>query len=357
MKNPREQRNKERKLYGLPVFVLWFTFFCAFSVSAEEVEVGGYALSSAPVSVYGHVMAVEGNEVITYMIEVEEQMCPLTSLQVTFTQNEVHSVWGARANGEQVMLGTFGSGTHSISLPDDIREVGMYIYESEVESLNAGIPGAQANLSAYTGQYLSILGDSLSSVELAGSLQSDGEGLNVATKWWYLAAKELGMNILANRAVGSTGVGVDVPEGAGNSGLNQCTNLHTRDHEPDCIFVLLGLNDLFVGKDIGVVANEYRLMLEKTGDRYPEAEIILFTYPYIGDGTEDDRNRLLELYVLQMNDVIRAVGGELGLHVIDLYPCGITGENIKDYVRKPGDIHPNRAGQALMGRAAVNGLR
>lgn len=352
----------KRKILYLPVFLSAFIFLCAFSANAEERPAfgGGSPVSipaSVSVSVYGHVMASEGEDRVYYMIEAEEQMCPLTSLQVTFTRDERHSVWCARTGGEQMNLGVFGAGTHRLPLPVDVKEVGMLIHGGEVDGLNLCIPDAQANVSAYTGSYLSILGDSLSSVELAGSLQSDVEGLNVASKWWYIAARELGMNILVNGAVGSTGIGVDVPEGAENSGLHKCTGLHTKDHEPDCIFVLLGMNDLFTGKDIEEVEREYRQMLDQTRARYPKAGIVLFTYPHIGDGTEGDINALLALYVAQMNDVVYRVAGDYGLPVVDLYGCGITADNIGDYVRKPGDIHPNRAGQALMGRAAIRGLR
>lgn len=352
----------KRKILYLPVFLSVFIFLCAFSANAEEGPAagGGSPVSipaSVPVSVYGHVMAAEEEGRVYYMIEAEEQMCPLTSLQVTFTEDEGHIVWCARTGGEQMNLGIFGAGTHRLSLPADVKEVGMLIHGGEVDGLNLCIPDGQANVSAYTGSYLSILGDSLSSVELAGSLQSDEEGLNVASKWWYIAAKELGMNILVNGAVGSTGISVDVPEGAENSGLHKCTRLHTKDQEPDYIFVLLGMNDLFAGKDIREVEREYRQMLDRTSGRYPKAAIVLFTYPHIGDGTESDVNALLALYVAQMNDAVFRVAGDYGLPVVDLYGCGITADNIGDYVRKPGDIHPNRAGQALMGGAAIRGLQ
>lgn len=349
---------KKRNCFCLLLLAVFLALAPVSSVHAEENgKSAGSPGAFLPVSVYGHVMAAEGNDIVYYMIEAEEQMCPLTAVEVTFTADMGHSIWAVCANGEQMTLGVFGIGTHVIALPAGVREVGMLVGAGEVDALHSNIPDAVPAVSAYTGWYLSVLGDSLSSVELAGSLQSDTEGLNVASKWWYLAAKEFGMNLLADRAVGSTGVSVEAPKGAGNSGLQQCTRLHTAVQEPDCIFVLLGVNDLFAGRRIQQVEQDYRSMIVRIRSRYPQAEIFLFTYPYIGDGIGGESRPVLELCVTQMNDAIRGIAEEYGLAVIDLYHCGMTADNIAAYVRKPGDIHPGRAGQALMGQAAIEGLR
>ena len=55
--------------------------------------------------------------------------------------------------------------------------------------------------------------------------------------------------------------------------------------------------------------------------------------------------------------MIRQVAAENNLGLVDLSESGITAENVGSYTRSYTDIHYNRAGQELSGRAAVTGLK
>ncbi len=95
-------------------------------------------------------------------------------------------------------------------------------------------------------------------------------------------------------------------------------------------------------------------MIASMKERYPNASITLFTYPYI-HAPSSGKDFTVDLK--ELNDVIKKVAEENDLELVDLSGSGITAKNVGNYTRSNEDIHYNRAGQELVGKAAVTGLK
>ncbi len=325
--------------------------------AAAALAVSAVGTSFGAVSLWGHkvVNAADQNRSYYYMV-LEEQFHPVTSIEVTFTKDGSHYVWATSASGSNIALpkSVYGKGTYVISIPAGVSEIGFNVYTSEVDLLNLNIPGAASAATSHSGRYLSILGDSYSTSDAWRSDNNDQDAYTAPSKWWYEAAKTYDMNILVNNSVSATGINLESRQGAGDSGLTRCTALHTAARTPDDIFVLMGVNDMFAGKSASVIKSEYGQMVAAMKQRYPNASITLFTYPYVGSPSSGGS---LISDVQALNNVICQVAAENGLGLVDLSGSGITAENVGSYVRSYTDIHYNRAGQKLIGQAAVAGLK
>lgn len=315
------------------------------------------ASSGGTVSLWGHKAVNEQDPNRSYYYVVpQEQFHPVTSIEVTFTKDGSHYVWAVSADGTGIDLPqeVYGKGTYVIPVPAGTSEIGFNVFTSEIDMLNLNIPGEKPAATSHSGRYLSILGDSFSVSDAWRSDNNDRDAFTALTKWWFAAAKAYDMNILVNNSVSATGISLDSQKGAGDSGLVRCTALHTAARTPDDIFVLLGVNDMFSGKDFSVIHSEYGQMVASMKKRYPNASITLFTYPYVGTASTGES---IAANVRALNDVIRQVAAENNLGLVDLSECGITAENVGRYTRASDDIHYNRAGQELIGKKAIAGLK
>ena len=308
------------------------------------------------VSLWGHkIVNAEDPSRSYYYVVPAEQFHSVTSIEATFVKDGPHYVWASSSDGSNIALpqNVYGEGTYVIPVPSGTSEIGFNVFTSEVDMLDLHIPGAVPAETSHSGRYLSILGDSFSTSDAWRSDDNDQDAYTALTKWWFAAAKAYDMNILVNNSVSATGIDLDSHQGAGDSGLVRCTALHTAARTPDDIFVLMGVNDLFAGKDVSVIQREYGQMVASMKKLYPNASITLFTYPYV-KATSSSGSVAADVQAL--NDVIRQVAAENDLGVVDLFGCGITAENVGRYTRSNEDIHYNRAGQELIGRSAVAGL-
>lgn len=328
---------------------------CLAAAAVLAVSAAGTSFGMVPL--WGHkvVNGADQSRSYYYMV-LGEQFHPVISVEVTFTRDGSHYVWGTSADGSNVALskGFYGKGTYVIPVPAGVSEIGFNVYTSEVDFLNLNIPGAAQAATSHSGRYLSILGDSYSTSDAWRSDNNDQDAYTASTKWWYEAAKAYDMNILVNNSVSATGINLESRQGAGDSGLARCTSLHTAARTPDDIFVLMGVNDMFVGKSMSVIQSEYGQMVAAMKKRYPNASITLFTYPFVGNPSSGGK---YAANVQALNSVICQVAAENGVGLVDLSGSGITAENVGSYVRSYADIHYNRAGQQLIGQAAVAGLK
>lgn len=243
------------------------------------------------------------------------------------------------------------------------------------------------------GKYVSILGDSISTFNgfsnnaaVNTTIGGNGHRYDAGTAdtkpgsycqlesvndtWWMNFANRSSMNLLVNNSwAGSQVFGGKTSDGRviPAAYLDRCVNLHDNTLEnnpqnkpihPDVIFVYLGINDYnFNRSNVGTGAVDYAglvsddgtyvtpttfgeaygIMLHKTRNAYPDAQIFVMTLLpenlYSVDKTAWE----------QHNAYIRAAAEYYTIPVVDLAAhCAITWENYSGYMMDK--IHPTTAG-------------
>lgn len=222
-----------------------------------------------------------------------------------------------------------------------------FIHFSDVSSTTSSEKVVQ-NASSLSGHWFSILGDSFSEVS-EEDYGDDPEGYGLDSKWWYRAASSLGMNLLSNQGIGGSGVNVSTSEDCQNTAFDRINLLKTDSRVPDDILILLGINDLISGQTKNEFISNYRKMLDKLQEAYPQTNLILFTYPQV--------HTYFSSTILQCNQLIRQIASEYGFVVIDLENWSVSEEKSTSYLRTNDTLHPNRKGQLLMGEMAAEQLK
>ncbi|MCI8879599.1 MAG: SGNH/GDSL hydrolase family protein [Clostridiaceae bacterium] len=322
------------------------------TVTASPVEA-----VNVPFTLTGHAVDSGKNNGRSYFyIVIAEQVREVPGVEVTFTREGFHQIWAIGSNGRTIPIsnGACGKGTYQIPVTKEMVRLEFDLFTEEIPFLGLSVPGGMTVMKTpYAGRSLSILGDSLSEADNWKTAGNDPDAYNMTSQWWYAAAKEFGMNLLVNNSVGGSGVYEEAAQKKGSGGLQRCMSLHTAAREPDEIFVLLGANDILRGRTPQSIAAGYQQMVQDMQKRYPKAEIVLFTYPYFGSVESFQKYKSK---VDSLNMAIRTTAKNCGIKLVELAGCPFTAENIRQYLRSPADIHFNRAGQALIGPAAVKGL-
>lgn len=245
----------------------------------------------------------------------------------------------------------------------------------------------------FVGKYVSILGDSISSYNLANCKMASADGFypryNITSLneiWYKILCDTTGMKLLKSASWEGSKVTGDTQSETGYAGCSDAriSSLADGTTTPDCVFVEIGTNDFGNGTELGsftsvsdLPANEgsintfseaYALMLSKIHTVYPKAKVYCMTimarhtyntvesaeYPAIINGHSID----------DFNNVIRKVASCLNCDVIESGNCGINYWNLdlgRDGTqddRLIGDnfVHPNRQGMALLARKVINSL-
>lgn len=224
---------------------------------------------------------------------------------------------------------------------------------------------------------ISIVGDSISTFEgwMPGGYSIFfplyGEITDVSQTWWKPLLDDMGLQLCANSSSsGSTCVGnslsTDDPQcGCDNfriEGAIGAGGIH-----PDIIIVYMGTNDVVTHVPLGTndgthsveegvidnFSDAYKLMLDKLEAQYPGAQIICCTLTPLGGWTEEGElipfvNKL-GLTDADYSRQIEAIAGEKGFPVVDLQSCGMSIDNLLQYVTD--GVHPNPEGMKLIGKA------
>ncbi len=242
----------------------------------------------------------------------------------------------------------------------------------EEETENVGTD-AEAD-SPWNGKKVSVCGDSISTFtgyipEYYSKFYPEcGEIRTVEETWWMQVTERTGMELCSNASYsGSTvsGQSQDNHEGAYSCGNQRMADLAGPEGEwPDVILILMGANDLLNGIPLGAYdgvsqvqegyiqnfSEAYGLMLDKMKMWYPDAEIYCCTILEVARWDEEGDCFPFQnehgLTAKNYNDCIKAVAQAKGISVIDVYGCGITYENAKEYTSD--GTHPNAAGAALI---------
>ncbi len=217
------------------------------------------------------------------------------------------------------------------------------------------------------GKNLSILGDSVSTYD--GYSNGDGADTTNDTirdnngeydgtlhrvfsadlTWWQKTANDTGMTVLVNNSYSGDSVG--------DGGQTRCEQLHdnTGDNagtNPDIIAILLGFNDInWANRTPETLKSGYENMLNRIADKYPDADVFLFTYyqyDFMGKvGTEE----ALTPYV----NVIYELAEKYGCAVVDLF--AESGFRYDDYgVFSDDGIHPNPEGMEVISEVFKDAL-
>ncbi|MCM1086718.1 MAG: GDSL-type esterase/lipase family protein [Muribaculaceae bacterium] len=210
------------------------------------------------------------------------------------------------------------------------------------------------------GKTLSILGDSLSTYEgwIPGGyvdfFPRNGELTDISQTWWDILLKHTGLELCVNgSSAGSTCVGDSLSTDDPKYG---CSDYRIGDLcgggvWPDIIIVYMGTNDLLIsvpigdndGTDIveeGVIENfsdAYCLMLDKLQAQYPSSQIFCCTLTQIGDWGNDKQpfvtlENKLGMTAEDYSRQIKIIAEAKNCAVIDLEECGITIENMHQYI-------------------------
>lgn len=221
---------------------------------------------------------------------------------------------------------------------------------------------------------LSILGDSISTFDdwipegYYDFYPMNGEVAYVNQTWWKMVLHDMDMQLCVNgSSSGSTCIGDS--SGTDNPQYG-CSDFRIEDlvgkdgAYPDIIIVYMGTNDFLdavpLGSndgtqcveegDIDNFSDAYCLMLDKLAAYYPNAEIFCCSLTPVGK--EDTENSFvvytnaLGLSSEDYSRQIETIAAAKGCAVIDLQHCGITMDNIRQYLSDR--VHLNPEGMKLV---------
>ncbi len=207
---------------------------------------------------------------------------------------------------------------------------------------------------------LSIMGDSISTFDewipegYYDFYPMNGEVANVNQTWWKMVMDDMDMELCANASSsGSTcigdSMGMDNPQ-HGCSDFRIADLMGNNGTYPDIIIVYMGTNDFLMAVPLGSndgtqyveegeidnFSDAYSLMLDKLAAYYPGADIFCCNLPLIGDwGTERPFEVMVNGQGLTSEDYseeIEMIAAAKGCAIIDLQHCGITIDNMDQYV-------------------------
>ena len=238
---------------------------------------------------------------------------------------------------------------------------------------------------------LCIVGDSISTY--SGYLPANyatyypmGDVDSVTKCWWYQVASKYEMQLNNCSYSGSRTAGNSLEESTIDSvtgrGACGCSNNRVlqvgRFGEPNYIIITLGTNDFHARVPIGAwneklalpaegtiteFSSAYALMLAKLQRTYKDAKIICCTILAAQAGDTDDspefpcKNANNES-IQDFNECIKRLASIFCCEILELNRCGINYYNIQNYsfqnVDHQPNLHPNAAGQRLMGQAVID---
>ena len=238
----------------------------------------GYEEGAYYINEDGVPVRTEDDEWNEYLVDAGSQFYEISEVSVTFSSQYRHQVLWLDKELQVLREQEVRGGEHVFPIMDKAEYLLIPAQKDEIFSVNGRLTAAGAeekgqkekDAEAFSGKYLSVLGDSLSacSFYIPGNYYPHypkGD-VDIRQMWWYLLADSLDMNVCKINACASSGVtrltwdGLTGDE-AGSAGRG--TDLDMLGHIPDVILVWIGGNDMAAGADKSQVAEDYRKMLEK----------------------------------------------------------------------------------------------
>nr|WP_308626247.1 SGNH/GDSL hydrolase family protein [uncultured Eisenbergiella sp.] len=234
----------------------------------------------------------------------------------------------------------------------------------------------------YTGLSLSILGDSISTFN--DYIYSDynifypnsGAIPMVEGTWWHQVLTFTGMELGSNASSSNTNVtgnSLAADGSAPGCSFRRIMDLKKADgSSPDIIIIYMGVNDF--ARDIPVgnfqtpsvqsegvpstFSNAYELMLQKIKILYPNASIYCCTLFARDPGLREPKTNIPVNRngntITDFNKQIRSIATAYGAHIIDVYNCGITYDNLSVFTSD--GVHPNLPGAQLLANCITSAL-
>lgn len=292
---------------------------------------------------------------------------------------------GCGGQGESDGAGTTGENSENV---DDEAAENSAVEEvensTEKEVENSTVKEMEGGSKTASGK-LSILGDSISTFDgwipegYFCYFPMDGDVSDVEQTWWKMVLDDTGMELCVNGSssgctcIGDSSVIDNVQYGCSEGRVGDL--IGDNGSFPDVIIVYMGTNDLLksvpLGDNDGTRAVEegmienfsdaYCMILDKLIACYPNAEILCCNLPPMGDwGPESGPTFVpfvngLELTSEDYGKQIEIIAATKGCRVIDLRNCGITMENMENYVTD--GIHMNPEGMKLVKNAVEAALQ
>ena len=228
---------------------------------------------------------------------------------------------------------------------------------------------------------LSIMGDSISTFvewipeEYYVFYPMNGEVQSVDQTWWKMVLDDMDMALCANASSsGSTCIGDSTGTDNPQHGCSdfRIAGLMGKDGAyPDIIIVYMGTNDFLdsvpLGSNDGTqyveegeidnFSDAYSLMLDKLQMNYPGADIFCCNLPLIGGWSDEGISEAKVRQGMTSEEYgrqIEIIAAAKGCTVIDLAHCGLTLDNMDQYVAD--GVHFNPDGMKLIRDAVETAL-
>lgn len=268
--------------------------------------------------------------------------------------------------------------------PDKGKETGE-LHEERVEDSEKTLqqneseePAGQSNSEKDDSDMLpqktiSIMGDSISTFDewipegYYDFYPVNGEVKTVNQTWWKMVLDDMDMALCANASsAGSTCIGDSTGTDNPQHGCSdfRIADLMGKDGAyPDIIIVYMGTNDFLddvpLGSNDGTqyveegeidnFSDAYSLMLDKLSAYYPGADIFCCNLPLIGGWGDERAFEIKKRQGMTSKDYgrqIEVIAAAKGCPIIDLKNCGITIDNMDQYVTD--GVHLNPDGMKLI---------
>ena len=206
-------------------------------------------------------------------------------------------------------------------------------------------------------------------------------GIRPSDTWWQRTADALGLELLVNNSWSGSCIFLPGGDSYSTGYGDRCVNLHddtgeNAGQEPDIIAVYLGSNDFFsypgdwgsaedadpdafvkvqggeavFSRSPGTTAEACAVMLRRITDRYPNAQVYLFTLPHMVSELTDPE---------PFNELLRTLAGRYGAIVVDLYAdSAITADPASlSLYYVDGQVHPSAQGMEAIADCFIAALK
>ena len=235
----------------------------------------------------------------------------------------------------------------------------------------------QKNLLKYSGKNISVLGDSVSSLEgynpegYPAFFSADNcEQYNIykpADTWWGEVIEKLDAKLLKNDSWSGSLVSAQITQAQvfpSSSSDERTSHLHKNDEKPDLILIYMGINDYILGTAVDGVLRQverynyryfsfaYNKMLEKLKINYPNSEIFCITLN--PTRVKDNESFSFPLEYLNnslesFNNAIKKSASRNNCRVIDTFKYNETIETLDT-------AHPTREGMHTLAQLILKEL-
>ena len=117
------------------------------------------------------------------------------------------------------------------------------------------------------------------------------------------------------------------------------------ESKPRKIFIMIGINDLNQGRNVGDILNTYKIILKYFQDKTPQTEV--FVQSILPLNNQNFPNNGMNKKIIELNDHLRDFSQNLSFKYIDLYSSFLDGDNQLDARYTTDGIHLNGQGYLL----------